>query len=252
MKNEAIENNPILTLANVSKNFGGVVAAKDINLSLYPREVFGLIGPNGAGKTTLINLITGVNKVDQGTIKLNGEDITNRPNYYRARAGITRTFQHPHLLQRCDIETNLFLGIDLANKKNAARDIEDREYLDMLLDRAGLNINLSHSIGKLAYGQQKLLEIVRALLTHPQVLLLDEPAAGLNQREMERIDKLIEVAIQKDAAVLIIEHRMDLVMSICDRITVLNFGNQIANGTPEEIQSNPVVVEAYLGRRHNA
>jgi len=252
MENEPIENKPILTLTNVSKNFGGVVAAKEINFDLYPREVFGLIGPNGAGKTTLINLITGVNKVDSGTIKLNDQDITSKPNYYRARAGITRTFQHPHLLKRCDVETNLLLGVDLASKKAPKRDEDSASFLAMLLERSGLDLDMKHSIDKLAYGQQKLLEIVRALLTRPKVILLDEPAAGLNQREMEKISTLIDIAIANNAAVLIIEHRMDLVMSICHRVTVLNFGHQIANGTPQEIQCNPIVIEAYLGRRHHA
>ncbi|TAH71137.1 MAG: ABC transporter ATP-binding protein [Anaerolineaceae bacterium] len=252
MQNLSNVNEAVLTLNKVCKNFGGVVAAKDISLDLFPGEVFGLIGPNGAGKTTLINLITGIYKVDGGSIVLNGHDITKSPAHSRAKKGITRTFQHPHLLQRCDIETNIYLGVDLAKKNNELKSLDHEKLLDELLEVAGLKLNMRDGIDKLAYGQQKLLEVVRAILTRPSVLLLDEPAAGLNQKEMEHIVALIDIAIKMNSAVLLIEHRMDLVMSICDRITVLNFGNQIANGVPAEIQDNPVVIEAYLGRKRGA
>lgn len=252
MQNLSNTNEAVLTLNKVSKNFGGVVAAKDISLDLIPGEVFGLIGPNGAGKTTLINLITGIYKVNGGKIILNGHDITKAPAHTRAKKGITRTFQHPHLLQRCDIETNIYLGVDLANKNAELKSLNHQELLDELLEVAGLKLNMRDGIDKLAYGQQKLLEVVRAILTRPSVLLLDEPAAGLNQKEMDHIVALINIAIKMNSAVLLIEHRMDLVMSICDRITVLNFGNQIASGVPAEIQDNPVVIEAYLGRRRGA
>ena len=252
MQNISNANETVLTLNKVSKNFGGVVAAKDIAFDLFPGEVFGLIGPNGAGKTTLINLITGIYKVGSGKIELNGHDITKSSAHSRAKKGITRTFQHPHLLQRCDIETNIYLGIDLAKKNAALKSLDHKKLLDELLEVAGLKLNMRDGIDKLAYGQQKLIEVVRAILTRPSVLLLDEPAAGLNQKEMEHIVALIDIAIKMNSAVLLIEHRMDLVMSICDRITVLNFGNQIANGVPAEIQDNPVVIEAYLGRKRGA
>jgi branched-chain amino acid transport system ATP-binding protein len=252
MQNTSNANKAVLTLNKVCKNFGGVVAAKDISLDLIPGEVFGLIGPNGAGKTTLINLITGIYKVNSGSIVLNGNDITKAPAHTRAKKGITRTFQHPHLLQRCDIETNIYLGVDLAKKNIELKSLDHEKLLDELLEVAGLKLNMRDGIDKLAYGQQKLLEVVRAILTRPSVLLLDEPAAGLNQKEMEHIVALVDIAIKMNSAVLLIEHRMDLVMSICDRITVLNFGNQIANGVPAEIQDNPVVIEAYLGRKRGA
>lgn len=219
---------------------------------MIPGEVFGLIGPNGSGKTTTINLITGIYNVDSGTIILNDKDITKEPAHLRARQGITRTFQHPHLLNRCDIEANIYLGMDLAKRTYKLKTQEHMELLDKLMKATGLNLNLRGGVDKLSYGQQKLLEIVRALLTRPKVLLLDEPAAGLNSTELEKIATLIKIAVDMNIAVLLIEHRMDLVMSICDRITVLNFGYQIASGVPEEIQNNKAVIEAYLGRERRA
>ena len=246
--------NPVLSLRKVCKKFGGVVAADQIDIDLFRGEIFGLIGPNGAGKTTLINLITGIYNVDEGNVFLNNEEITKKPCHTRARKGIARTFQHPRMLQRCDLKTNIFLGIDLAEKKKQGnRTHSDRlELLDQLLDAAGLKIDMKDSVSQLSYGQQKLLEIVRSILTEPDVLLLDEPAAGLNPKEMEHITALIAIAIKMNMAVLLIEHSMDLVMSICDRLTVLNFGHQIANGNPAEIQGNPLVIEAYLGRKRDA
>ncbi|MHB8128405.1 MAG: ABC transporter ATP-binding protein [Mobilitalea sp.] len=253
MQNISKEKKPILTLSKVCKNFGGVVAADKITIELYGGETFGLIGPNGAGKTTLLNLITGIYSTDKGEIYLNGKNITKAPTHKRACQGIARTFQHPRLLDRCDIRTNLQMGIDLANKRKKKNTQQLDMEMTMLLECAGLkNINLSDSVEKLAYGQQKMLEIVRALLSEPAVILLDEPAAGLNSKEMDYIVALIKVAIEWNIAVLLIEHSMDLVMGICDRLTVLNFGHQIANGTPCEIQSNQAVIDAYLGGDSNA
>ncbi|MDF2609239.1 MAG: transporter ATP-binding protein [Lachnospiraceae bacterium] len=238
---------PVLKMDNVCKNFGGVIAADKIALELYGGEIFGLIGPNGAGKTTLLNLITGIYQSDDGEMFLIDKNITKVPTHRRARLGIARTFQHPRLLNRCDIKTNILMGSDLANKRKI-KGGKLEEDMNMLLKCAGLqNVNLSDSIEKLSYGQQKMLEIVRALLCEPAVLLLDEPAAGLNTKEMDYIVALIKVAVQKDIAVLLIEHAMDLVMGICDKLTVLNFGHQIATGTPTEIQSNEEVIKAYLG-----
>lgn len=244
---------PVLILEQVCKRFGGVVAADEVSLELRSGEICGLIGPNGSGKTTLLNLITGIYPVDSGKISILGKNITKDLTYNRARKGIVRTFQHPRLLGRCDIGTNILLGVDLATMRKAGDEAEGNLLMARLLSAAGLDsINLSDSIEKLSYGQQKLLEIVRAILSMPVVLLLDEPAAGLNLKEMDFIIALIEIAIEKGVAVLLIEHSMDLVMSLCDWITVLNFGRQIATGIPEDIQCDPVVIEAYLGVDRNA
>lgn len=253
MKSTSTGKKLILQLSNVCKRFGGVIAADDITLELYGGETFGLIGPNGAGKTTLLNLITGIYPSDGGKIVLNEKEVTKLPTHKRARLGIARTFQHPRLLDGCDIRTNILLGMDLANKRKKKNTVNLEAEISMLLECAGLqNINLEDSIEKLSYGQQKMLEIVRALLSEPSVLLLDEPAAGLNEKEMEYIIKLIHVATQREIAVLLIEHAMDLVMGICDRLTVLNFGHQITTGTPEEVQANEEVIAAYLGGGNHA
>lgn len=247
-----VEKQPVLKLNKVCKNFGGVVAADQISFALYEGEIFGLIGPNGAGKTTVINLITGINSIDRGAIEFCGKNINKASTHARARMGIVRTFQHPRLLSRCDIKTNIALGIDLASKRRMAKAKHNQERMGMLLEAAGLSgVRLSDSIEKLSYGQQKLLEVVRALLSRPVVLLLDEPAAGLNRKEMDYVVNLINIAIEEKVGVLLIEHAMDLVMSICHRLTVLNFGQQIATDVPEEIQENPEVIKAYLGGGHN-
>lgn len=241
-------NNPKLVLADVCKHFGGVVAAQDINMELSGGEVLGLIGPNGAGKTTLINLITGVYGISKGSIRFKGREISGMPVYKRAMMGIGRTFQHPHLLGRCDILTNIVQGSDMANRRGRHSRQENTELLKSLMKCAGMEeVDWYDPVDKLAYGQQKRLEVVRVLLSRPDVILLDEPAAGLNNRETESIADLIHEAVSRDIGVLLIEHSMDLVMNVCDQITVLNFGHQIAYGTPSEIQCDAKVIEAYLG-----
>lgn len=246
---------PILKLTNVNKNFGGVVVAKDICLELYPGNIHGLIGPNGAGKTTLLNLISGIYDVDSGKIEFCGNDITKTPPHDRARLKISRTFQSPRFLDRANIEENLMLARDLGTHNSFLASLfmkKDKSYyeqLNMLAEMAGLSFYLENDISSLTYGQQKLLEIIRAMLTDPKVILVDEPAAGLNGGEMGNAIKLIEwAAREKNVSIILIEHSMDMIMSVCQKITVLNFGSIIAYGSPAEIASNEDVITAYLGR----
>ncbi|WP_312459566.1 ATP-binding cassette domain-containing protein, partial [Proteiniclasticum sp.] len=183
----------ILQLKGLYKNFGGVVAADDINLEILQGETFGLIGPNGAGKTTLLNLIMGIYDVSKGETILNGENITKFPTHKRAKLGIARTFQHPRLLSRCDIRTNIMMGTDLAKKRGLEKENSDEEIMKLLKYVDMDHVKLEDSIQKLSYGQQNLLEIIRSLLTNPEILLLDEPAAGLNSRELDYVAILIKV-----------------------------------------------------------
>ncbi|MBQ6478972.1 MAG: ABC transporter ATP-binding protein [Erysipelotrichaceae bacterium] len=252
-------NRPILELIDVNKAFGGVVVAEHVNLKLYPGEIHGLIGPNGAGKTTLLNLISGIYEMDSGRIELNGEDISNMPAYLRARKGIGRTFQMPRFLDKADIEENIRIADDLANPVSFLKSYfgkNDRAYvprLNELTRIAGFSFNLEDDISSLTFGQRKMLEIIRAILANHKVLLVDEPAAGLNGAEIENeISLLKHAAKNMNMGILLIEHSMDMIMNICSNITVINFGSVIGNGTPDEIAANQDVIEAYLGRSKDA
>ncbi len=249
---------PILKVEHVDKAFGGVVAAKDINFTIEPGQIMGLIGPNGAGKSTTLNLISGIYACDQGEIYIDGKNVTKLPAHTRARMGLARTFQTPRFLQRSSIRENLMLGLDLADqmgfwksfigKKGSNFDSE----LNELMEIVGMSVNWDLDINSLPYGQRKMLEIVRALLTHPKIILVDEPAAGLNSKEVERVLEILQYAAKKNIGVVLIEHQMDFVMNISDYITVLNFGRVLCQGSPEKVSSDPSVIEAYLGRDSDA
>lgn len=248
---------PVLKLNGVCKSFGGVVAAKDVNIKVYPGAIRGLIGPNGAGKTTILNLISGIYDVDGGTITFLDKDITRMPPYNRARMGLGRTFQAPRFLQRSSIRDNLLLGTDLCdqmgffksflNKKGA----DFKKELEELMEIAGFTLEEDESISGLPYGQRKLLEIVRSMLTHPKAMLVDEPAAGLNNTEILKATALLKLATTRDIAVVLIEHSMDMVMNNCDEITVLNFGRVICDDIPGNVSKDKQVIEAYLGKKRN-
>lgn len=250
---------PILKLTDVNKSFGGVVVADHVELSLYPGEIHGLIGPNGAGKTTLLNLISGIYEMDSGKIEFCGKDISRTPPHDRARMGLGRTFQTPRFLDKTDIEENLMIANDLSHRVSFLKSFfsgKDRRYLDRLetLTRiAGFTFNLEDDISSLTFGQRKLLEIIRAILAEPKAILIDEPAAGLNGGEIQNEIRLLQWATRElGVGILLIEHSMDMIMSVCQVITVLNFGCVIACGTPNEIAGNEEVIAAYLGRDDDA
>ena len=246
----------ILELQHVDKHFGGLHVTNNVSFQVKSGQVTGLIGPNGAGKSTLMNIISGIYYQDSGKVIFDGKDISNLPPYTRARMGIGRTFQAPRFLQRSNIRDNLLLGSDLVEKKGyiksfftSQKNTRFEEELERYMSIAGFSINLDDDINVLTYGQQKLLEIVRSLLAHPKVMLVDEPAAGLNTAEIENAMALINIAAkEKGIGVLLIEHSMDMIMNICNEIVVINFGKIIAIGAPEEISTNEEVITAYLGK----
>ncbi len=248
----------LLEVKGVNKAFGGVVTADNIDMTVEAGKIRGLIGPNGAGKTTLLNLISGILEVDGGSVYFKGQDITHLPAHTRAQMGIGRTFQSPRFNNRASIEDNLKVGTDLRNRMGymasffGKKGAPFREELDELLEIAGFQLDWDERITALPYGRQKLLEIARTMLAHPTVMLVDEPAAGLNNAEQDRVSQLLFKALERGIGVVLIEHSMDMVMSICHRITVINFGKVIAEGYPAEVANNRQVIEAYLGGEDDA
>lgn len=244
-----------LRVEDIGISFGGLKAVQQVSFAVEPGEIMGLIGPNGAGKTTTLNLISGLYTCDTGKVFLNEEDVTKVTAYNRARKGLARTFQTPRFLTRSTIAENMKLGTDLADQMGflnsffGKKGVNFMDEVDELMEIAELKVDWNEDISSLAYGQMKRLEIIRGLLSHPKVMLVDEPAAGLNSKELEKSVALIRHAAKKGVAIVLIEHKMDMIMNVCDHITVLNFGKMIAYGTPDEVSSNEEVIEAYLGRK---
>ena len=249
---------PTLEIRGVTKAFAGLVAVSNVSFSVAPGHVHGVIGPNGAGKTTLFNVITSVFPPTQGSIWFEGAEITNRPAHEVARLGIARTFQNVRLFGDQSVLENVMIGTYRHTKAGLTGGIlrlpqamaERRRVRDEAmecLDFVGMADLAERQAESMTFGRQRLLEFARALALRPKLVLLDEPAAGLNDAETERLAQLIRSLPKRGITVLLVEHNMDLMMSVADRIVVLNYGNRIAEGTPEEITADDVVIKAYLG-----
>jgi branched-chain amino acid transport system ATP-binding protein len=253
------EKKTILRMEHVTKRFGGLVAVSDFNLDLKEGELLGLIGPNGAGKTTIFNLITHVFPVTEGKIEFLGRDITKLKTDKIIRLGIARTFQNIRLFGSMTVKENIMTAFHAHLKSDLFSAVaflpnyqREEEYIDSmtweLMKEVGIEHLADYKATSLPYGLQRKLEIARALATNPKLLLLDEPAAGMNPDETLELNKLIlDIREKFKLTIIVIEHDMKVIMNICERIIVLDHGVTIAEGTPEEIQKNPVVIKAYLG-----
>lgn len=249
----------LLKTEMLTKKFGGLTAVASVDLRVEQGEIRGLIGPNGSGKTTLFNLLSGVFRTDGGRIEFRGHDITRLPAHQRTSLGMGRTFQVLRLFKKMTVLDNVMVGNHLHMRSNFAEALVAPGYrfkeevaikkCRELLQFVGLSGRGKELALNLPYGQQRLLEIARALATDPSLLLLDEPMAGMTQGEIDAVVELIRRIRERGTTVIIIEHAVRAVMAVADRVTVLNFGEKIAEGSPEEVQSNRTVVDAYLGSR---
>jgi branched-chain amino acid transport system permease protein len=249
----------VLQLEAVRKHFGGLVAVNDVSFEVRAGEILGLIGPNGAGKSTTINLVTGVLPATRGEIALLGRRIDSLPSRAIARLGVARTFQHVKMIAGMTVLENVALGAHLRGRHGVPAAMlrldraEERRLMreaERQLQRIGMAELVHEQAGNLALGQQRLMEIARALAADPILLLLDEPAAGLRLKEKEGLAGVLRQLRDEGLSILLVEHDMDLVMGLVDRLVVMEFGNKLIEGTPEDVQASPAVRAAYLGTEH--
>ncbi len=237
----------LLDVAGVSVRFGGLHALRDVSFGADAGAVTGLIGPNGAGKTTLFNVITGLQAPSSGVVRVDGREITGLAPYKRARRGLARTFQRLELFTLLTVRENIRVAADIHRGHTRNRSIDPEAVATELLERIGLSELADAKMGQLPTGQARLVELGRALATRPRVLLLDEPASGQTGPETDAFARLLAELAADGIAVVLVEHDVPLVMEACQLIHVLDFGRVIATGSPDEIKSNPAVLEAYLG-----
>jgi branched-chain amino acid transport system ATP-binding protein len=250
--------NTILSVDALSKSFGGVRAVRDLTFQVSVGEILGLIGPNGSGKSTTVNVLAGLLPPTSGTIKLAGEPIEKLAEPDRVAKGLARTFQTARLFPEFSVRRHVMMGCHTIRKASpfasilpiggaSPEDVETSRHVDDILELCALTSIADHPVGSISSGQQRFLMIATALASKPKLLLVDEPAAGLVEHERQTLADLMRSIRQRGIAVVIIEHHMSLIMALCDRIVVLNFGSKIAEGNPAEIRSNRAVIDAYLG-----